>query len=43
VDGYAETGLGGTVDEFMVDPDGSLTQLGVVGGLPAGIEGIASS
>jgi 6-phosphogluconolactonase (cycloisomerase 2 family) len=39
---YAETGLG-TVDEFAVEADGSLTQLGVVGGLPAGIEGIASS
>ena len=39
---YAETG-GGTVEEFAVNSDGSLTQLGVIGGLPAGIEGIASS
>jgi len=39
---YAETGSG-TVDEFSVNPDGSLAQLGVIGGLPAGIEGIASS
>ena len=39
---YAETG-GGTVDEFEVNDDGTLTQLGVVGGLPAGIEGIAST
>jgi 6-phosphogluconolactonase (cycloisomerase 2 family) len=39
---YAETGSG-TVDEFFVDPDGTLTQLGVVGGLPVGIEGIAST
>jgi 6-phosphogluconolactonase (cycloisomerase 2 family) len=39
---YAETGSG-TVDEFTVEPDGSLTPLGTIGGLPAGIEGIASS
>ena len=39
---YAETG-GGTVDEFAVNADGTLTQLGVVSGLPTGIEGIASS
>jgi hypothetical protein len=39
---YAETGSG-TVDEFFVGPDGTLTQLGVVSGLPVGIEGIAST
>jgi 6-phosphogluconolactonase (cycloisomerase 2 family) len=39
---YAETG-GGTVDEFSVASDGTLTPLGVVGGLPVGIEGIAST
>lgn len=39
---YAETG-GGTVDELAVNADGTLTQLGVVGGLPAGIQGIAST
>jgi 6-phosphogluconolactonase (cycloisomerase 2 family) len=39
---YTETG-GGTVDEFSVNGDGTLTPLGVVGGLPAGIEGIAST
>jgi len=39
---YAETG-GGTVDEFRVENDGALTKLGVVGGLPPGIEGIAST
>ena len=39
---YAETG-GGTVDEFAVNPDGTLTELGVVTGLPPGIEGIAST
>src|SRR5262249_23800803 len=38
---YAETGSG-TVDEFTVNSDGTLTQLGVVSGLPVGIEGIAS-
>jgi 6-phosphogluconolactonase (cycloisomerase 2 family) len=39
---YAETGSG-TVDEFSVNGDGTLTSLGVVGGLPVGIEGIAST
>jgi 6-phosphogluconolactonase (cycloisomerase 2 family) len=39
---YAETG-GGTVDEFEVNADGTLTPLGVVTGLPPGIEGIASA
>jgi 6-phosphogluconolactonase (cycloisomerase 2 family) len=39
---YAETG-GGTVDEFHINDDGTLTPLGSVGGLPPGIEGIAST
>jgi len=39
---YADTG-GGTVDEFHVNPDGTLTKLGLVSRLPVGIEGIASS
>lgn len=39
---YAETG-GGTVDEFSAGSDGTLTELGVIGGLPVGIEGITSS
>lgn len=39
---YAETGSG-TVDEFTVNGDGTLSQFGVVTGLPVGIEGIASS
>ena len=39
---YAETGSG-TVDEFSVNDDGTLTTLGVVDGLPVGIEGIAST
>jgi 6-phosphogluconolactonase (cycloisomerase 2 family) len=40
---YAETGTNGTVDGFRVGPDGSLTPIGSVTGLPAGIEGIAAS
>ena len=40
---YAESGGAGTVDEFLVSPDGTLTKLGIVGGLPAGIEGIATT
>jgi hypothetical protein len=39
---YVETG-GGTVEEYRSNADGSLTQLGVVSGLPAGLEGIAST
>jgi 6-phosphogluconolactonase (cycloisomerase 2 family) len=39
---YAETGSG-SVDEFTVNSNGTLTQLGVINGLPAGIQGIASS
>ncbi len=37
-----ETGSG-TVDEFVSNSDGSLTALGTTTGLPAGIEGIAST
>jgi 6-phosphogluconolactonase (cycloisomerase 2 family) len=40
---YAESGGAGTVDEFQVNADGTLTKLGIVGGLPAGLEGIAST
>jgi 6-phosphogluconolactonase (cycloisomerase 2 family) len=39
---YAETG-GGSVDEFRVGHDGTLTRIGTVTGLPPGIEGIAST
>jgi 6-phosphogluconolactonase (cycloisomerase 2 family) len=39
---YAETG-GGTIDELAVGADGSLSKFGTVTGLPAGIEGIAST
>jgi 6-phosphogluconolactonase (cycloisomerase 2 family) len=40
---YAQTGTAGTVDEFRVNRDGTLTKLGVVTGLPVGQEGIAAS
>jgi 6-phosphogluconolactonase (cycloisomerase 2 family) len=40
---YAETGTLGTVDEFAVNGDGSLSPIGAVTGLPTGIEGIAAS
>jgi 6-phosphogluconolactonase (cycloisomerase 2 family) len=40
---YAESGGAGTVDEFRIDADGTLTKLGIVGGLPVGLEGIAAS
>jgi len=40
---YAQTGLSGTVEAFRVNGDGTLTKLGGVSGLPAGMEGIASS
>ena len=40
---YAQTGLAGTVDEFRINPDGTLTKLGAVTGLPPGQEGIAST
>jgi hypothetical protein len=40
---YVETGLDGTVDEFHVNGDGTLTRIGTVTGLPPGIEGIAAA
>lgn len=40
---YAQTGTTGTVDEFRVNDDGTLTRLGSVAGLPPGQEGIAAS
>ena len=40
---YAETGTNGTVDEFAVNSDGTLTPIGTVTGLPPGLEGIAAS
>ena len=39
---YAEAGIAGAVDEFHISSDGSLSPLGVVAGLGAGIEGIAA-
>jgi len=40
---YVETGAVGTVDEFRVGNDGSLTPIGSATDLPPGIEGIAAS
>ena len=40
---YVETGISGTIDEFRVSADGTLTSTGTVTGLPPGLEGIASS
>jgi 6-phosphogluconolactonase (cycloisomerase 2 family) len=40
---YAQTGIAGTVEEFRVADDGTLTRLGTVAGLPVGQEGIAAS
>jgi hypothetical protein len=40
---YDETGISGTVDEFRVSGDGTLTRIGTVTGLPSGLEGIAAS
>ncbi|MCL2394006.1 MAG: lactonase family protein [Acidimicrobiaceae bacterium] len=39
---YVEAGGAGAVDEFHVNPGGSLTDIGSVTGLGAGIEGIAT-
>jgi 6-phosphogluconolactonase (cycloisomerase 2 family) len=39
---YDEVGAAGAVDEFRVSSDGSLTPIGSVPGLGAGIEGIAA-
>ena len=40
---YVQTGSAGTVDEFRIEGDGSLSPIGFVTGLPVGQEGIASS
>jgi 6-phosphogluconolactonase (cycloisomerase 2 family) len=40
---YVETGTLGTVDEFRVGSDGSLTPIGSATDLPPGIEGIAAA
>jgi 6-phosphogluconolactonase (cycloisomerase 2 family) len=41
---YAEAGAAGTLDEFQINPDGSLTKIGVIdAGLPPGLEGIATT
>jgi 6-phosphogluconolactonase (cycloisomerase 2 family) len=40
---YGQTGTAGTVDEYRIEEDGTLTKLGVVSGLPVGMEGIAAT
>jgi len=40
---YVETGISGTIDEYRVNGDGTLTGIGKVVGLPPGIEGIAAA
>jgi 6-phosphogluconolactonase (cycloisomerase 2 family) len=40
---YVETGVTGTVDGFLVGPDGALLPIGSVDDLPAGNEGIAAT
>ncbi len=40
---YVESGPTGTVDEYAVNSDGTLTPIGTVTGLPAGMEGIAAA
>jgi DNA-binding beta-propeller fold protein YncE len=40
---YAESGGAGTIDVFATNADGTLTKQSIVGGLPAGLEGIAAS
>jgi len=39
---YVQTGSAGTVDEFRINGDGSLSPIGAITGLPVGQEGIAS-
>jgi 6-phosphogluconolactonase (cycloisomerase 2 family) len=40
---YGQTGSAGTLDEYRVNADGTLTKLGVITGLPVGQEGIAAN
>jgi hypothetical protein len=40
---YVEAGAAGAVDEFHVNANGSLSDLGIVAGVGAGIEGIATN
>ncbi len=40
---YVEAGAAGAIDEFSVNPDGTLSSLGTVAGLNPGIEGIATN
>jgi 6-phosphogluconolactonase (cycloisomerase 2 family) len=40
---YGQTGTGGTLDEYRVNADGTLTKLGAITGLPVGQEGLAAN
>jgi 6-phosphogluconolactonase (cycloisomerase 2 family) len=40
---YAQTAQGGSVHEYRVNGDGTLTEIGKVTGLPVGMEGIAAT
>ena len=40
---YGQTGVGGTVDEYRINADGTLDKIGVITSLPVGQEGIAAS
>jgi 6-phosphogluconolactonase (cycloisomerase 2 family) len=40
---YSQTGAAGTIEEFHVERDGTLTHLGSVTGLPQGMQGIAAT
>ena len=39
---YDEAGAGGALYEFQINSDGSLSPIGSIAGLGAGIEGIAA-
>src|SRR5215203_6877166 len=40
---YAQTGTAGTVEEFRIESNGTLTRIGSITGLPPGQEGIAAT
>jgi len=40
---YAQTGTAGTVEEFRIEANGTLTRIGSITGLPPGQEGIAAT
>ena len=40
---YAQTGTAGTVEEYRIEANGTLTRIGSIAGLPPGMEGIAAT